>query len=134
MTSLVIFLLTITLVGLLTSFMLMVHLRITAHGLTIKKNVLEKQLAEAKQALTQLQAENIDLKEHLTALQVRKETLQQYLTDQEKKATEDQQKLLFQFQKEHSCTSLTMQQYLVLNSDCSSPLFTQAVLSGYTTE
>ena len=98
MTSLVIFLLTITLVGLLTSFMLMVHLRITAHGLTIKKNVLEKQLAEAKQALTQLQAENIDLKEHLTALQVRKETLQQYLTDQEKKATEDQQKLLFQFQ------------------------------------
>ena len=76
----------------------MVHLRITAHGLTIKKNVLEKQLAEAKQALTQLQAENIDLKEHLTALQVRKETLQQYLTDQEKKATEDQQKLLFQFQ------------------------------------
>ena len=98
MPTLVISLLTISLLGLTTSFIYIAHLRVTAHGLSIQRTVAEEQLATTQETLNASQHENSDLKERITALQVHKETLQNHLSEQEKKASEDQQKLLLQFQ------------------------------------
>lgn len=87
-----------SLTTLLVALALLTHLRVKAYGTTVKNELLDKQLAESKASLIQLQEQNNHLRERLSGLQVENQALKQHLSEHEKISEENQKKLLLQFQ------------------------------------